>query len=177
MNILTSAVLIWVVLVAPAHAQQIIQVDFTAGQLLHFYGEGQYDIYPVVLPRLEVQRSLNLVRPVLGQLISTDYKPTWWPTVNMGRKYPSLPRSVSYGYPGHPIGIYRLRIDWENPTNPSFWQPVRIHGGAKTIDLYQAKSAGCVRMLDEDIVRLVKKINHLRQTDEAAVQISFGFFH
>ena len=89
-------------------------------------------------PGRGVQRSLNPVQPVLGQLQSTAYKPTWWPTANTRREYPSLPRNVSSGQPGHLIGIYRL--------------------------------------LDEDIERLVRNINHSRKNGKAEVQIAFGFF-
>lgn len=161
---------------ASAHTQQLIEVDFTNGQLRHFYGDAEQDVYPVVLPREAVRVSLNLIQPVHGQLNHIDHKPTWWPTKNTRRKYPSLPRKVLYGRPEHPIGIYRLRIAWTNPSKPDFWRPVRIHGGAKTTDLYLPKSAGCVRMLDEDIERLVENVQRAQRAGETEVQISFGFF-
>jgi hypothetical protein len=47
---------------------------------------------------------------------------------------------------------------------------------AKTADLHQSKSAGCVRMLDEDIERLVNNINLTNQGGKPEVQVSFGFF-
>lgn len=157
-------------------AQQFITVDFSSGQLWHHYGQGQRDVYPIVLPKSEVQQQMNFTHPVLGELNQADYKPTWWPTQNMRRNNPALPSSIRYGQRGHPIGIYRLRIGWMNPNNPSFWGPVRIHGGAKYADLYEAESAGCVRMLDEDIVQMVENINQAQQFGEPHVQVSFGFF-
>jgi len=176
MRTLMFVVLVWGGLAASAQATQFINVDFSTGQLWHLYGDGQRDMYPVVLPRLGVQNSLNLTQPVVGRFRHADYKPTWWPTVNMRRRNPSLPSSVSYGQPGHPIGIYRIRIDWVNPANPLFWRPVRIHGGAKSVDLHEAKSAGCVRMLDTDIAQLVSTIKLAGQGEKAEVQVSFGFF-
>jgi hypothetical protein len=176
MKIILWAVLILTGFAASARAQQSITVDFSTAQLWHLYGDGQRDLYPVVLPRMAAQHSMNFSQPVLGQLIHADYKPTWWPTANMRRKDSSLPSRVSYGQPGHPIGLYRLRIAWINPSSPAFWKPVRIHGGAQTRDLYKKRSAGCVRMLDEDIERLVSNIKRASQRGEAEVQVSFGFF-
>jgi lipoprotein-anchoring transpeptidase ErfK/SrfK len=119
---------------------------------------------------------MNISQPVLRKFSQADYRPTWWPTANMRRNNPTLPSSVSYGQSGHPIGIYRIRIAWINPSDPSFWRPVRIHGGAKLVDLHQLKSAGCVRMLDDDIKRLVSNINLAGQGGKPEVQVSFGFF-
>jgi len=176
MRILMWVVLVWSGCVALAHAQQFITVDFSTGQLWHLYGDGQQDVYPVVLPRERVQTAMNISQPVLGKFSQADYRPTWWPTANMRRNNPTLPSSVSYGQSGHPIGIYRIRIAWINPSDPSFWRPVRIHGGAKLVDLHQLKSAGCVRMLDDDIKRLVSNINLAGQGGKPEVQVSFGFF-
>jgi len=176
MRTLFLTILICLGFASTLRAQQFIAVDFNSGQLWHLYGEGQRDVYPVVLPKYDVQRQMDITRPVLGQLNQADYKPTWWPTQNMRRKNPALPSSISYGQRGHPIGIYRLRIGWTNPSNPSFWGPIRIHGGAKLADLYDAESAGCVRMLDQDIVRMVENISRAQQSGESQVQVSFGFF-
>jgi lipoprotein-anchoring transpeptidase ErfK/SrfK len=179
MRILLLAVLICMGFVAQARAQQFITVDFSTGQLWHLYGEGQRDVYPIVLPKEGVQRVMNMSRPVHGVFEAADYKPTWRPTANMRRKNPALPRSVSYGQSGHPIGIYRLRISWLNPVDPHFWGPVRIHGGAKNADLHGAESAGCVRMLDEHIEHLVRTIESARSLggeNNQMVKVSFGYF-
>ncbi len=177
MRIIFLVVLICIGWSAPVRAQQFITVDFSTGQLWHLYGEGQRDVYQVVLPKETVQREMNLSQPVIGQYVQADHKPTWWPTANMRARKPSLPREVRYGQSEHPIGIYRLRVDWQNPRNPDFWLPVRIHGGAKLADLNEAESAGCVRMLDEDIVRLVTNIKQARGHGETDIKVSFGFFN
>ena len=179
MKLWILAVLICVGLVAQAQAQQMITVDYSTGQLYHLYslnGESRTNTYQIVLPKAHVQREMNLKRPVLGTFTQADYKPAWWPTENMRRKNPALPREVRYGQRGHPIGIYRLRIAWHNPSDPDFWAPVRIHGGAKTADLNEAESAGCVRMLDPDIVQMVNNISAAQQQGESVVHVSFGFF-
>jgi|AntRauTorckE6833_2_1112554.scaffolds.fasta_scaffold10531_1 lipoprotein-anchoring transpeptidase ErfK/SrfK len=177
MKILTWAVLFFAGLNASAQAQQSIIVDFSTGLLWHLYGDEQQDTYPVVLPRMDVQQTMNFSRPVLGQLKHADYKPTWWPTASMRHDDPSLPRRVEYGQSRHPIGLYRLRIFWINPTNPAFWGPVRIHGGARIWDLRRSLSAGCVRMMDEDIERLVNNIDHAKASGQTGVRIAFGFFN
>lgn len=140
-------------------SEQVVFVDLKNARILHYYGENKEpDIYPIVLPRTNVQRLMRLVRPIHGTFTRADYKPTWWPTENMRRKDPSLPRAVHYGEARHPIGIYRLRIAWQNPVNPRFWDAVRIHGGARADDLYEGKSSGCFRMLDSDVTRMVNII-------------------
>jgi len=154
MKIWILALLIGVGFAVKAPAQQMITVDYSTGQLYHLYtlnGEDRTDRYQVVLPKTHVQRTMGLTRPVIGTLTQADYKPTWWPTANMRRNDPSLPKAVRYGQSRHPIGIYRLRIAWQNPRNPAFWEAVRIHGNAQTSDLNGAESAGCVRMIDQDI--------------------------
>ena len=160
--------------VAQSDEQQIV-VDFSTGQLWHFHTNDQPDVYQVVLPKTEVQTTMGVSRPVHGHLTQADYKPTWWPTQNMRAGDSTLPKSVPYGNPRHPIGLFRLRIDWQNPINPNFWNPVRIHGGAKEVDLNQYKSAGCVRMLDEDIDRLVRNIEHAKGKGMVSVRVTFGY--
>jgi lipoprotein-anchoring transpeptidase ErfK/SrfK len=160
-------------------AQQMITVDYSTGQLWHLYslnGESKTDSYQIVLPKIRVQQEMNLSRPVIGTLKQADYKPTWWPTANMRRKNKALPKQVRYGQHGHPIGIYRLQITWHNPIDSDFWQSVRIHGNAKQADLNEAESAGCVRMLDEDIKQMVGNIEAAQRQGEKEVQVSFGFF-
>lgn len=171
-NFFATVMMLVFLIITPlvVQAQQMIVVDFTTGQLWHLYGEGQRDRYQVVLPKIQVQEQMNLSSPVRGSFTQADYKPTWWPTENMRKRKPSLPTAVSYGQSGHPIGIYRLRIAWQNPQDPEFWAPVRIHGGAKLADLNEAESAGCVRMLDADITRLVENIKR----HSGDVQVMFG---
>jgi len=169
-------IVVWLLgTIVPAHAQQFITVDFSTGQLWHMYGDNERDVYQVVLPRQSAQAAMAITQPVIGRFTQADYKPTWWPTLNMRRNDPSLPSAVRYGHPRHPIGVYRLRIAWQNPNNPGFWIPVRIHGGAKERDLNQAKSAGCIRMLDVDIERLVANKKRAQAAGQTEVIITFGF--
>jgi len=157
-----------------AAAQQHITVDFTTGQLWHQHGDGQSDVYQVVLPKTTAQATMRVAqRPVIGQFDRADYKPTWGPTPNMRRRDPSLPAVVRYGHPRHALGIYRLRIAWQNSGNHEFWRYVRIHGGAKEEDLNQAKSSGCIRMLNPDIQRLVANIQAAQAAGETEVIVVF----
>jgi len=157
-----------------AAAQQHITVDFTTGQLWHQYGDGQSDVYQIVLPTTTAQATMRVAqRPVIGQFDRAEYKPSWGPTPNMRRRDPSLPAVVRYGHPRHALGIYRLRIAWQNSGNHEFWQYVRIHGGAKEEDLNQAKSSGCIRMLDPDILRLVANIQAAQAAGETEVIVIF----
>jgi len=163
-------------LITQASAQQFITVDFSSGQLWHTYGDGRQDLYQVVLPKHSVQSQMNIhEQPVVGRYEQADFKPTWWPTARMRREDNSLPPAVRFGEPRHPIGIYRMRILWQNPDSHSFWSPVRIHGGAQVQDLNQSKSAGCVRMLDQDIVRLVANLEQAKLDGDLEVIVTFGF--
>jgi hypothetical protein len=177
MKRLTGAVFAALIMLLPnlVAAQQHVTVDFSTGQLWHQYGYGQSDVYQVVLPRPSAQATMRVnERAVIGHLTQAEYKPAWGPTPNMRRKDPSLPRIVRYGHPRHALGIYRLRIDWQKSGNHKFWQYVRIHGGAKMADLNQAKSSGCIRMLDPDIVQLVANIEAAQAAGETEVIVTFG---
>lgn len=145
-----------------AVADQILFVDFKHGRMLHYHdASDQPDRYPVVLPLSSVRQEMMLSEPVHGTVTQIDFKPTWWPTANMRSRKPSLPESIAYGQKGHPIGLYRIRIEWMNPSDAAFWQTIRIHGGAEAKDLFTEASSGCIRMLDADIDKLVKKIEEL----------------
>jgi len=161
--------------VSVATAQQFITVDFATGHLWHQYGDGQSDVYQIVLPKPSAQATMRLSeRPVIGTLTQADYKPTWGPTPNMRRRDPSLPAVVRYGHPRHALGIYRLRIAWQNSGNHRFWQYVRIHGGAKVADLTLAKSSGCIRMLDQDILQLMANVRAAQAQGDHKVIVTFG---
>lgn len=157
--------------VIPATAEQVIMVDFNEGVLYHWYGTREEpDRYPVVLPKVDVQEVMDLESPVHGKFTQADHRPTWWPTANMRHRKPSLPQSVPYGHRFHPIGVYRLRIDWQNPNDQSYWSSIRIHGGADHQDLYAEKSAGCIRMLDPDVTEMVKNIGDYG----GEIRVTFG---
>lgn len=91
----------------------------------------------------------------------------------MKRKNPDLPDAVPYSPNDHPIGIYRLRVAWQNAPDDHFWQPIRIHAGAKVADLRLNKSAGCVRMRDPDAVHLVESIDHYQRYYGGTVTVIF----
>jgi hypothetical protein len=159
---------------AAAHATtaiSTIDVDFDFHEV-RYRDSANRRIYPAVLPKPNALQSMQLERqPVWGLLSQIDHKPTWWPTPNTRRARPTLPQAVPYGHRLHPIGIYRLRVHWQNPTRPNFWQYVRIHGGAKEQDLYQKLSSGCVRMLDANISEMVSLIRHAGGT----TLVTFGY--
>ena len=163
-------------LVSPtAHAaspSSTIIVDFDFKEV-QYQGGGVSRIYPAVLPKPIALQSMQLERrPVHGELSQIDYKPAWMPTPDMRRANPRLPKVVRYGEPLHPIGIYRLRVNWQNPTKPDFWQYVRIHGGAKEADLYGHYSSGCVRMRDADITEMVALLQ--RAGDKTRITFGYG---
>ncbi|MCA9357640.1 L,D-transpeptidase family protein [Candidatus Kaiserbacteria bacterium] len=145
----------------------LISVNFKTATLFLSKAHQIIAAYPVVLPRATVQTRMRLTKVIYGEVTQVDYKPTWWPTENMLRHNPALPTAIPYGHPKHPIGLYRIRVHWINPENPSFWVPIRIHGGAKDQHLTGKFSSGCVRMKDEDISSLVEHID----SGEARVSI------
>ncbi len=152
---------------SPARRAEII-VDFAFAEV-RFRGEGYTRIFPAVLPRPGAQRHVR-ADSVHGVVEQIDHQPTWWPTPRMRRDDPTLPEAIRYGESGHPLGLYRIRIQWQAPASGQrFWQFVRIHGGAQEEDLYRPLSSGCIRLLNAHVAELVSLI---RQYDE--VRVTFG---
>ncbi len=70
--------------------------------------------------------------------------PDWRPTASMRAKNPKLPEFVKGG-PGNPLGARALYLDEGY---------LRIHGNNDESSIGFAKSSGCYRMYNEDVMEL-----------------------
>lgn len=125
-----------------------IVIDFNDGWLRY---KGKQ--YPVVLPRSQFRL------PVTGVITRVDRQPIWYPTPNTRASTPGLPKVVPYGHKLNAMGEGRIVIDfdqyWMKNTSLKY---VRIHGNADYHDLHKRKSRGCIRLLDQHIITLMKQI-------------------
>jgi lipoprotein-anchoring transpeptidase ErfK/SrfK len=74
--------------------------------------------------------------------------PSWRPPAEMLRRRPDLPRFMEGG-PDNPLGARALYL------GSSLY---RIHGTNEPHTIGQAVSSGCIRMLNDDVVDLYKRV-------------------
>ena len=74
--------------------------------------------------------------------------PSWTPPAEMLQRRPDLPRYMSGG-PDNPLGARALYLG-----NSLY----RIHGSNEPETIGQAVSSGCIRMTNEDVVDLYKRV-------------------
>ena len=74
--------------------------------------------------------------------------PSWTPPAEMLKRRPDLPRYMSGG-PDNPLGARALYL------GSSIY---RIHGSNEPETIGQAVSSGCIRMTNEDVVDLYKRV-------------------
>lgn len=87
---------------------------------------------------------------VLGQTRVTTrrHMPTWTPTPNQRRRDPTLPRRVEAG-PENPLGVRAIGLGWRYRL---------IHGTSDPSSIGYARSDGCIRMLNDDVVDLFRRV-------------------
>lgn len=140
---------------ASAQAEQTIVVDFTQAEL-RVVAPGGQTIYstPVVLP-LHDYYSI----PVTGTVTGAMMGPSWTPTANTRAQHPGRYKASYAAYePGNAMGHCKITIDFER--SDAILNAVRIHGNAKSEDLGERHSRGCIRMSDsvcETVVDLVNR--------------------
>jgi lipoprotein-anchoring transpeptidase ErfK/SrfK len=74
--------------------------------------------------------------------------PNWTPPAEMLKRRPDLPRHMAGGLE-NPLGARALYLG-----NSLY----RIHGSNEPDSIGQAVSSGCIRMLNEDVVDLYKRV-------------------
>ena len=74
--------------------------------------------------------------------------PSWTPPVQMRRRRPDLP-SLMPGGPENPLGARAMYLGGTL---------YRIHGSNEPQTIGQAVSPGCIRMTNEDVVDLYKRV-------------------
>lgn len=78
--------------------------------------------------------------------------PTWTPPAEMRLRQPELPESMAGG-PENPLGARALYL-FEGNRDTLY----RLHGTSELHSIGQAVSSGCVRLLNQDIVDLYRRV-------------------
>ncbi|TNC13778.1 L,D-transpeptidase [Methylobacterium terricola] len=123
-----------------AEAPGTIVVDTAARFLYLVRGDGMAVRY-----RVAVGRPGTVWRGVETVTAKQEW-PQWTPTPEMRRSRPGLPRRVAGG-PRNPLGARALYL------GSSLY---RIHGTTDPGSIGRAASAGCFRMLNEDVIELYR---------------------
>lgn len=78
--------------------------------------------------------------------------PSWYPTEEMRQRSPQMPKRVMPG-PHNPLGARALYL-YQNGHDTLY----RIHGTSEPWTIGTRVSAGCIRMLNEDVIDLYERV-------------------
>lgn len=167
LGLLTSAVLALAILIpTPASAQDFFSFlwdggsretvgfssKYTPRQVIVSFGDrrlywihkrGEAISYPIAVPR--EQSRWSGVTSVSRKAVN----PAWSPTPTMLRENPKLPRWVPGGHPRNPLGVRALYLGSS---------AYRIHGTDAPWSIGTAVSKGCIRMYNNDVIDLYKRV-------------------
>lgn len=118
-------------------------VSFGDRKLYWVHKRGEAISYPIAVPR--EQSRWSGVTSVSRKAIN----PPWSPTPAMLRENPKLPRWVPGGHPQNPMGVRALYLGSS---------AYRIHGTDAPWSIGTAVSKGCIRMYNEDVIDLYKRV-------------------
>ncbi len=120
-----------------------IVIQYKEKRLYYTLGNGRALVYPIAVGKSygrRIKGSTRINRKVVG--------PTWRPTPSMLAANPKLPSVIPPG-PGNPLGTHALYLGWSY---------IRIHGTSNPSSIGRAVSAGCIRMYNQDVAALYKKV-------------------
>jgi lipoprotein-anchoring transpeptidase ErfK/SrfK len=120
-----------------------IVVSFGDRRLYWVHKKGEAISYPIAVPR--TQSRWQGVTSVSSKKVN----PPWTPTPDMIRENPRLPRWVPGGHPMNPMGVRALYLGAST---------YRIHGTDAPWTIGTAASKGCIRMYNEDVLDLYKRV-------------------
>ncbi len=125
------------------HAAGQLIVSFSDRRLYHIVETGRAISYPIAVPRPEHrwQGAQRISRKRIN--------PSWRPTAQMRREDPNLPRVVPGGAPENPLGARAIYLGQTL---------YRIHGTDAPWTIGTNVSRGCVRMHNEHVIELYKKV-------------------
>ncbi len=108
-------------------------------------GRGQALRYPVAVPKKGMEWS------GVARINGKHLRPAWSPPAIVKRDHPHLPALIPGGHPDNPMGEAALTLDRDQ---------YAIHGTAPKMrgSIGRAASYGCVRMLNEDILDLYRRV-------------------
>ena len=127
--------------------------QFPPGQVVVSFGDrrlyfvtrpGEAISYPIAIPR-EKDRWEGVTT-----VTSKRVNPSWTPTPTMIAENPRLPRWVPGGHPMNPLGVRALYLGSS---------AYRIHGTDAPWTIGTAVSKGCIRMYNEDVMDLFRRVS------------------
>ena len=128
---------------SPKYKPRQIIVSFGDRKLYWIQRSGEAISYPIAVPR--EQSRWSGVTSVSRKAVN----PAWSPTPSMLRENPKLPRWVPGGHPMNPLGVRALYLGSS---------AYRIHGTDAPWSIGTAVSKGCIRMYNEDVIDLYKRV-------------------
>ena len=136
---------------AGAEPAGTILVSYGHRQLYLVEGNGQVRAYTVAVPRPGEEGPFPVSSGGYRYTTITHERanPSWTPTPSMLRENPEL-RAYAGGEPGNPMGSYALYL-----RDRSVY---RIHGSANEISIGGAVSSGCIRMTNEQVEDLGRRV-------------------
>ena len=128
----------------PSHVKpgQII-ASFADRRLYYVHTRGRAISYPIATPRPQ-SRWQGVMR-----ISRKKVNPTWTPTPEMRAENPHLPAYVPGGHPRNPLGKRALYL------GSSLY---RIHGTDAPWTIGQPVSKGCIRMHNQDVADLYRRV-------------------
>jgi lipoprotein-anchoring transpeptidase ErfK/SrfK len=110
-------------------------------------------LYFVTAPGEAIEYGVGVGRPGFAwsgiQRVSAKKEwPSWTPPAAMIKRRPDLPRYMSGG-PDNPLGARAMYLGSSE---------YRIHGSNEPETIGQAVSSGCIRMTNEDVIDLYKRV-------------------
>jgi lipoprotein-anchoring transpeptidase ErfK/SrfK len=125
------------------HAPGTIVVSTSERRLYFVLGNGQAIRYGIGVGRPGFEWS------GIKAITAKQEWPAWTPPAEMLRRRPDLPRHMAGGIE-NPLGARALYL------GSSLY---RIHGSNEPDSIGQAVSSGCIRMLNEDVVDLYRRVS------------------
>jgi lipoprotein-anchoring transpeptidase ErfK/SrfK len=125
-------------------AQKIV-INARKRQLLLVYGDGHVRRYPVAVPKAGKEWTGTTYIEGMYE------RPDWVPPADVAADHPELPRFIPGGSSRNPMGARAITLETDQ---------VAIHGTTRRMrrSIGTAASYGCIRMRNEDVIDLYKRV-------------------
>jgi len=134
------------VAIPPDFEPGMIIIKQSERRLYYVTGPGMAIAYPIAIGRAgKAWRGETSIR---GKFV----EPAWSPPAEVRRDHPEFPPVIPGGSPRNPMGAAALTLNLAE---------VAIHGTTQTMrkSIGTAASYGCIRMYNEDVVDLFRRVN------------------
>lgn len=155
--ILAVLVISWP-LSAEEKSEYLLIVDISKRNLtVYLIGDREIEIaaYPIAVPKNDW-----LPLPLIGEVKRIEFNPWWYPTEKtqiayLKKKGVNLPNAIPPDDQKNAMGKAKIIIIFEN-----FNIPIRIHGTNDPKSIGKRVSRGCIRMRNEDAIKLTQTIKN-----------------